>query len=255
MPPSPPSGIAVSAPSVSFDAVHFSWPGADAPLLSDFSLQLEPGRVTAIVGPSGCGKSTLLRLAAGLLQPTSGVVSTGTAATGERAFVFQSPNLLPWRSVADNVALPLELGAPTDTLPTHKRVQQVLEQVELSGSEDLLPHQLSGGMQMRASLARALVTHPRLLLLDEPFSALDAATRRRVQQVFARAWTRAEATVVMVTHDIDEAVLLADRVVAVGGSPLRIRHTLPIPLPHPRTADLRHQPALGVLVQQVEAVL
>lgn len=245
----------MTAPTVHFDALRFAWPGAKSPLLDGFDLTIEPACVTAIVGPSGSGKSTLLRLAAGLLTPSTGTVHAGSATPGSRAYVFQAPTLLPWRSVAENVALPLDICADDDTTPHRERVLEALEQVELADAADKLPHQLSGGMQMRASLARALVTRPMLLLLDEPFSALDAATRRRVQQVFARAWTDRGATVLIVTHDIDEAVLLADRVIAVGGSPLQIRHDCPIPLPHPRTPELRHDPALGALVQELEAAL
>jgi ABC-type nitrate/sulfonate/bicarbonate transport system ATPase subunit len=249
----------MTAPAVSFSAVTFAWspvsPAAEVPpLLDHFDLHLAPGKVTAIVGPSGCGKSTLLKLAAGLLQPTGGRVDAGADAPGERAYVFQAPTLLPWRTVADNVGLPLDICAP-DAATRTERIRSALERVELDDALDKLPHQLSGGMQMRASLARALVTRPKLLLLDEPFSALDAATRRRVQQVFARAWTAAGATVVMVTHDIDEAVLLADRVVAVGGRPLTVRHDLGVNLPKPRAPELRHDPTLGALVRQVESVL
>lgn len=244
----------MSAPPVRFRQVRFSWPDAEAPLLDAFDLTVHPGQVTAIVGPSGCGKSTLLKLAAGLLPASAGHIEAGSDHPGSRAYVFQAPTLLPWRTVADNVGLPLDICSPAAPDRT-RRVETALAQVELADAAHKLPHQLSGGMQMRASLARALVTRPTLLLLDEPFSALDAATRRRVQQVFARAWTHADATVLIVTHDIDEAVLLADRVVAVGGQPLTVRHDLTVPLPHPRSPALRHDPALGALVQQVEAVL
>lgn len=247
----------MTAPAVSFSGVSFAWPDPEAtssvPLLDDFDLLAEPGCVTAIVGPSGSGKSTLLKLAAGLISPRRGAIEAGSDAPGQRAYVFQAPTLLPWRTVADNVALPLDIAASQDDRAA--RVQAVLERVELAPAAGKLPHQLSGGMQMRASLARALITRPHLLLLDEPFSSLDAATRRRVQQVFVRAWTEAGATVLLVTHDIDEAVLLADRVVAVGGRPLRVQADIPVRLPKPRTPELRHAPELGALVRTVEAAL
>ena len=252
-----PGIIRMTAPAVTFSDVSFSWPrqGPEpaASLLHSFHLSVDAAHVTAIVGPSGSGKSTLLKLAAGLLTPSSGTVHAGSDAPGQRAYVFQAPTLLPWRTVADNVALPLDIAPPTQD--RSERVRASLERVELSHAADKLPHELSGGMQMRASLARALVTQPSLLLLDEPFSSLDAATRRRVQQVFIRAWTDARATVLMVTHDIDEAVLLADRVIAVGGQPLQVRTDIAIPLPKPRTPELRHAPELGALVRTIEAAL
>ena len=254
--PSPGPTI-MTAPAVSFSDVHFTWPArgsdADDPLLAGFHLKVDAACVTAIVGPSGCGKSTLLKLAAGLVSPAKGTIAVDATEAGQRAYVFQSPTLLPWRTVADNVALPLDIAGQPEQ--RSERIETVLARVELSDAADKLPHQLSGGMQMRASLARALVTRPRLLLLDEPFSALDAATRRRVQQVFIRAWSEVQATVIMVTHDIDEAVLLADRVIAVGGRPLQVRADLPVPLPKPRTPELRHAPALGKLVRVLEEAL
>lgn len=241
------------APAVHFRDVRFTWPGAATALLDGFTATAAPATVTALVGPSGCGKSTLLRLAAGLLSPSAGTVDAGGAAPGDRAYVFQAPTLLPWRTVAENVGLPLEILG--DLAPDDPRVRAALAQVELTEAAHQLPHQLSGGMQMRASLARALVTRPTLLLLDEPFSALDAATRRRVQQVFARAWTDAGATVLLVTHDLDEAVLLADRVLTLGERPLQVTRSVEVDLPSPRTPELRHDPALGRLVRTLEAVL
>lgn len=243
----PPGAAAIAAP-VQFSQVCFAWPGARESLLADFSLTAEAAAVTAIVGPSGSGKSTLLRLAAGLLAPSAGTITAGPAGPGHRAYVFQSPTLLPWRTVSENVGLPLELAGKPDAAA----VQDALSKVDLTHAAHLLPRQLSGGMQMRASLARALVTQPELLLLDEPFGALDALTRRQVQQVFQAAWQRAQATVLLVTHDIDEAVRLSDRVIAVGDSPLRVRADVPIPLSHPRG---RHDPAVGALVEQIEGAL
>ena len=246
----------MAAPAVRFHAVDFRWTDAEPLLLSDLSIDIDAGSVTAIVGASGCGKSTLLRLAAGLLHPSRGEVDAGPQGAGHRGYVFQAPTLLPWRTVADNVGLPLDLLP--DALSSedrHHRVQEALRAVQLDDAADKLPHALSGGMQMRASLARALVTRPKLLLLDEPFSALDALTRRRVHQLFQAAWKTAGATVLFVTHDIDEAVLLADRVISVGGAPLQVRRDLPIPLPHPRTPALRHDPTLGKLVRTIEESL
>lgn len=239
--------------AVAFENVKFQWPGASAPLLDAFSLHLQDGTATALVGASGCGKSTLLRLAASLLQPTSGAVRTEGAQPARRAFAFQAPNLLPWRTLAQNVGLPLELsGAPPNA---SERVHEALAQVGLSDAHALYPHQLSGGMQMRASLARCLVTRPDVLLLDEPFGALDALTRKDAWMVFQDAWTTAGATVLLVTHDIDEAVLLCDRVVVLGGRPLEVRADISVPFARPRPPSLRHDPAFGALVASLESAL
>lgn len=229
------------------EGVRFGWPGA-APLLDGLDLSVRPGELLAIAGRSGGGKSTILRLIAGLLRPQSGRVS---APDQGRAFVFQSPTLLPWRSVADNVGLPLELSG-LDRAAREARVREALVRVDLEPARDLLPRQLSGGMAMRASLARALVTRPSLLLLDEPFSALDMQTRRTIQQTFLKLWTESKFTAVLVTHDIDEAVLLADRVLVLGAAPGRFMAEIPVPLARPRAPELLHDPRLGAVAAEVE---
>jgi len=237
---------------VRFSGVDFAF-SASEPLLADFSLELAPGTVTAVVGASGCGKSTLLRLAAGLLLPSGGKVE-GAGTPGRTAFVFQSPTLLPWRSVAANVGLPLEVAG----LPVQERdarVVEALEQVELTEAADQLPHALSGGMRMRAALARAFLVDPEIMLLDEPFSALDALTRQRAWRRFLDLWADSGATVVLVTHDLDEAVLLSDRVVVVGGRPLVVRGSLEVDLARPRALELRHDPRLGARVAKLAAWL
>jgi len=234
--------------AVQLEAVDFRWEPDGLPLVAGLDLECRAGEVTAIVGASGSGKSTLLRLMAGLETPACGAIRTGVSQPGALAMVFQAPTLLAWQTVRENVALPLVLlGRSTEG------VDAVLEQVGLLDAADRLPRELSGGMQMRASLARALVTEPSLLLLDEPFSALDAITRRRLQGVFSEAWQG--ATVVLVTHDIDEAVLLADRVVVLGGRPLGVVADIAVPLSRPRTAGLRHDPRVAALIQQIEGAL
>lgn len=231
-----------------FETVRFAWSGAP-PLLDGFSLDIAAGSITALVGASGCGKSTLLRLAAGLLSPQQGNIAA--AEHSRSAFVFQSPNLLPWRNIQDNVALPLQLQGMSKE-QRHIEAQRILASVGLSERTHHLPRALSGGMRMRASLARALVTKPDTLLMDEPFSALDALTRRQMHDVFLDLWSQTGLTVLFVTHDLEEAVLLSDRVVAVAGQPLTIAADHAIALPRPRQ---RHSPAVQQRVLQLEQTL
>ncbi len=229
-----------------FDGVSFAFvPGQ--PVLTGLDFDLAPGQVTALLGLSGCGKSTVLRLAAGLLTPTSGAVRGGA---GERAFVFQRPTLLPWRSVADNVRLPLELTGGLDG--AEDRVADALARVGLADAADKLPRALSGGMAMRVSLARALVTRPSLLLLDEPFSALDAFTRRQLQDEVLGLQESLDLTTLLVTHDVDEAALFAHQVLVLGGSPASVTARIPVDLPWPRRTPLLRDPALAATSRVLE---
>jgi NitT/TauT family transport system ATP-binding protein len=204
--------------------------------LHDVDLSVGRGEFVTLLGPSGCGKSTLLRMAAGLSQPTSGELTTSQDA--RRAFVFQEPTLMPWNTVHENVALPLALArAPADHI--RSRVAEVLELVGLKGFENAYPRELSGGMQMRVSIARALVTTPDLLLLDEPFAALDEITRTKLNAELLNLWALKRWTVMFVTHSIYEAVYLSTRVVVMSARPGRIVDELHIPEPHPRTQAFR----------------
>lgn len=203
------------------------------------SLSVAEGEVLAVIGASGCGKSTLLRLVAGLEAPSEGRIGLdGVPLTGPSprvGVVFQEPRLMPWLSVLDNVAFGLPRSLPRAERARRSRAE--LARVGLTRFAGALPKTLSGGMAQRAALARALVTRPSVLLLDEPFSALDAMTRQSLQEELIGLWERDRPTLVLVTHDLDEALFLADRVVVLGGQPGRIGLDLPVPLPRPRPRD------------------
>ncbi|GII23766.1 ABC transporter ATP-binding protein [Planosporangium mesophilum] len=206
--------------------------------LAEVDLEIGEGEFVAVIGRSGCGKSTLLRLIAGLITPSSGRVRVdGVMVTRPRpdvAMLFQQPALLPWRSVRDNVLLPAEiLRLPRPAYA--ERAQELIETVGLAGFEKRLPHELSGGMQQRAALCRALLHRPRVLLMDEPFSALDALTREELAGELQRIHMDLRPTTVFVTHSIQEAVLLADRVVVLSPRPGQVRKIVEIAIPRPRS--------------------
>jgi len=231
---------------------------SDLWVLDNLSFTVAEGEFVAILGPSGCGKSTLLRVLAGLLPPTQGrVLLDGRPVRGPQrqvGMVFQSANLLPWRTVLGNILLPLQLqGVPE--AQARAQAQEMVRLVGLEGFEDTLPRDLSGGMAQRVALARALVHRPRLLLLDEPFANLDALTREIMWGELLRLWRTRRQTVIMVTHSITEALLLADRVLVLGPRPARLRLDLPVPLPRPRDEAMRFTPEFGALAEQVRAAL
>ncbi len=218
-------------------AKQFQVAGAPLPVLDSVNLSVAAGEFVTIVGASGCGKSTLLRLVAGLDREYGGTIDyDGAGIDGpslDRGLVFQEPRLFPWLSVAQNVALGL-LNADMDTAAKRRSVAEHIDLVDLSGFENAFPHQLSGGMAQRAAIARGLVNRPGLLLLDEPFGALDALTRARLQAELQRIWSHERITMVLVTHDVDEAVYLGDRVVVMAPRPGRIAETFEVGLAHPR---------------------
>ncbi|RWR17273.1 ABC transporter ATP-binding protein [Microbacterium enclense] len=223
--------------------------------IGSIDLELRPGTTTALVGPSGCGKSTLLRIVAGLDHATSGSVSIDgeTPAAyrqrGDIAVAFQDPALLPWRSIASNLALALRLtGRPA----APDRIAQLLELVGLGGFERSRPAELSGGMRQRAAIARCLVTDPRLLLLDEPFGAVDELTRRRLNLELPAIWQSQPTTTLLVTHSITEAVLLSDEIVVLSPRPAGIVARVEVGLEKPRRADQLASPAFVELVSRVE---
>jgi NitT/TauT family transport system ATP-binding protein len=226
--------------------------------LQDISFQVRRKEFVCVVGPSGSGKSTLLRLIAGLLRPTSGVILLEDEPilrpNPRIGIVFQNSNLMPWRTVLDNVALPLELRG-TSRARRYAVAREYIALVALDGFETHYPHQLSGGMRQRAAIARTLVQDPELLLLDEPFGALDALTREYLNQELLRIYRIKEMTVVMVTHAINEAVWLADRVLALSQRPGVLKAAIPISLPRPRTEAMLTDPDYLALVQRVRSFI
>jgi NitT/TauT family transport system ATP-binding protein len=224
--------------------------------LQGIDLEIGEREFVSLIGPSGCGKSTLLRIVGDLIQPTTGeVVVNGKTARQARddrdyGIVFQDAVLFDWRTVAKNIALPLEMLG-WDRRRRTERVQELLRLVELEGFESHHPWQLSGGMQQRVSIARALSFSPPLLLMDEPFGALDEMTRERLNLELLRIWSALGSTIVFVTHSISEAVFLSTRVVVMSPRPGRITDVVEIDLPQPRTADTREQPRFFELVAEV----
>ena len=228
--------------------------------LENIDLELDPGEFVSLIGPSGCGKSTLLRIVGDLTPPTSGTVAVnGKSARqaredGDYGIVFQDAVLFDWRTVAKNIALPLEM-LDWDRDRRHARVREMLDLVELAGFADHHPWQLSGGMQQRVAIARALAFEPALLLMDEPFGALDEMTRERLNLELLSIWEKLGSTVVFVTHSISEAVFLSTRVVVMSPRPGRIAGVVEVDLPTPRTAETRDTPRFFELVTKVRELL
>lgn len=231
-------------------------------VLRGVDLDVAAGEFISIVGPSGCGKSTLLRLMAGLWEPTVGQVTISdlpaerSRHSGRRiGFVFQDPRLLPWRNVADNIRLPLEL----DGVPRREHERPVRDSLDLIGLTPAdarkAPRMLSGGMRMRVSLARALVTQPELLLLDEPFAALDDILRQQLNEDLLRIWAEKRWTAVFVTHNVQEAVFLSQRVLVMTAGPGTVAADVPVPFSYPRSPELRAEPAFARLAGEVSARL
>lgn len=215
--------------------------------LGDVSFDVYPGEFVSIVGPSGCGKTTLLKILAGLLPKSGGEIEVDEKQfdpTREVGFVFQKALLLHWRRVLDNVLLPIEI-LRMDRAAMRGRAEALLALVGLKGFENRFPNELSGGMQQRVSIARALIHDPKLLLMDEPFGALDAITRERMNLELLRIWQEAKKTILFVTHGINEAVFLSDRIIVLSARPSRMVQALDVDLPRPRTLEVRASPEFG----------
>ena len=227
--------------------------------ISNATFDVMPGELACLVGPSGCGKSTLLKILAGLHPHDSGTVVVGSPEhpfdpARDIGMVFQQPLLLKWRSILDNVMLPAEiLGLPGRE--SRERGRDLLHLVGLTGAEDKRPYELSGGMQQRAAIARALVHDPKLVLMDEPFGALDALTREKMNLELLRIWEQSGKTILFVTHGISEAVFLGSRVVVFTAGPARMADNLEIELAHPRTLDIKTHEAFGVYTRRIYRLL
>ncbi|MEK3937210.1 ABC transporter ATP-binding protein [Sporosarcina sp. FSL W7-1349] len=218
--------------------------GAEVVALQNINLNIKEGEFICIVGPSGCGKTTFLNTVIGFIKPSKGrILLDDKVIDGpgkDRAMVFQSASLLPWRTVKDNVLYGVQLQKRLNN-ETRKLAQEYIEMVGLKGFENSYPHELSGGMQQRVNLARALTVDPSLLLLDEPFSALDAQTREFMQKELLRIWSETKKTSIFITHQIDEAVFLADRVFVFGARPGHLVEDIPIELPRPRDLNIKRE--------------
>jgi NitT/TauT family transport system ATP-binding protein len=229
---------------IRFDGVQIAYPGKTGPFVAvdGFEADIAEGEFVTVVGPSGCGKSSVLMAADGLVPISGGRISIqGTEITApgpDRAMVFQDAALMPWRTVLDNVAFGLELAGIGKAERLHT-AREYVELVGLGGREDSHPHQLSGGMRQRVGIARALAMDPAVLLMDEPFGALDAQTRELMAGELLRIWDLDRKTVLFVTHGIDEAIFLADRVLVMNGSPSRVTEVIEVDLPRPRDAAVR----------------
>jgi NitT/TauT family transport system ATP-binding protein len=222
--------------------------------LDSITFDVHPREFVCVLGPSGAGKTTLLRILAGLITPTSGSFKFGRGEQPSIGMVFQQSNLMPWRTVFENIQLPLEVKN-VDDATARVQVQEMIELVGLQGFEDSLPRDISGGMAQRVAIARALIHDPDLLLLDEPFASLDAMTRERMWTELSRIWQMRRKTVIMVTHSINESLFLADRVLVLTQRPGKIKMDMAVDLPRPRNDDIRYTPHFGKLARKLRETI
>jgi NitT/TauT family transport system ATP-binding protein len=222
--------------------------------LNRISFDVHPREFVCVLGPSGSGKTTLLRILAGLIPPTSGSFMFGHGEQPSTGMVFQQANLMPWRTVIENIMLPLEVKQ-VDEANARTKAQEMIELVGLQGFENNWPRELSGGMAQRVALARAFIHDPDLLLLDEPFGSLDALTRERMWTELSRIWQKQQKTVIMVTHSINESLFLADRVLVLTQRPGRVKFDLEVDLPRPRNDEIRYTPRFGKLARKLKEAI
>ncbi|GAA3676920.1 ABC transporter ATP-binding protein [Arthrobacter ginkgonis] len=254
----PPAGTATSV-SIQNVTKRYQRSGKTIQALAETSLDFSPGKFISLIGPSGCGKSTLLKIMAGLETATSGrVLFDGVPVTGPRdgtSVAFQKPTLLPWRNVMDNLLLPLQLtGAKIDS-SVHDHARQLLTLMGLEDFAGHFPRELSGGMEQRAAIARSLISKPRLLLMDEPFGALDEFTREDLNDELLSLWANEPKTLIFVTHSISEAVFLSDQIVVMKARPGAVHDVIDVPLARPRYRDIRSSPEFYDIIRKVRLSL
>lgn len=245
--------------SLEFDRVSYQYPGEDFDLIDRLSFSVEPGSFHCMLGVSGCGKSTIFRMTNGLLQPKSGTIRVaGQPIQGQKHYCGYMPQkdlLFPWRTVGENLALPLEIRGGLSQAERRDRVEAALADVGLAGCRDKRPEELSGGMRQRAAFARTMLTGSDLLLLDEPFSALDFLTRLSMQEWLLDQWQRHKKTILFITHDVEEALFLSSSILVVEASPIRALREVPVPLSYPRSRRDLARPELLALREELVALL
>ena len=242
-----------------FEHVSYQYPGEDFDIIDDLSFSVESGSFHCIIGVSGCGKSTIFRMTNGLLQPKSGTIRVGGKPIGEQkhycGYMPQKDLLFPWRTIGENLALPLEIRGGLSKAERRERVDDALADVGLEGCRDKMPDELSGGMRQRAAFARTMLTGSDLLLLDEPFSALDFLTRISVQEWLLGQWEKHKKTILFITHDVEEAVFLSGSVLAVTSTPIHTLTEVPVPATYPRTRECLTHPDMVALREDLIDVL
>lgn len=242
-----------------FEHVSYQYPGEGFDIIDDLSFSVEPGTFHCIIGVSGCGKSTIFRMTNGLLQPKSGVIRVGGEAIGEQkhycGYMPQKDLLFPWRTVGENLALPLEIMGGHSKAERRELIDAALADVGLAGCQDKMPEELSGGMRQRAAFARTMLTGSDLLLLDEPFSALDFLTRISMQEWLLAQWEKHKKTILFITHDVEEAIFLSGSVLAVTETPIHALAEIPVPAAYPRTRACLTRPDMVALREDLIGVL
>ena len=242
-----------------FEWVSYQYPSEDFDIIDQLSFSVEPGSFHCIIGVSGCGKSTIFRMTNGLLQPKSGTIRVGGVPITEQkhycGYMPQKDLLFPWRTIGENLALPLEIQGGTTKQERRELIDAALADVGLEGCRDKMPQELSGGMRQRAAFARTMLTGSDLLLLDEPFSALDFLTRISMQEWLLDQWQRHKKTILFITHDVEEAVFLSSSVLVVESTPIRSLREIPVPMDYPRTRQDLSQPEIVGLREQLVDML